>query len=85
MYCFLLEHLEYFTELILKKKFCFLRYPRINKESLLPVAKNVSYSGENTEALVSSGHGDTYASFYNSGLLDTFIGEERIYFCVQHR
>lgn len=28
------------------------RYPRINKESWLPAAKNVSYSGENTEAWV---------------------------------
>uniref|UniRef100_A0A2K6MWP4 UTP--glucose-1-phosphate uridylyltransferase n=1 Tax=Rhinopithecus bieti TaxID=61621 RepID=A0A2K6MWP4_RHIBE len=54
------------------------RYPRINKESLLPVAKDVSYSGENTEAWYPPGHGDIYASFYNSGLLDTFIGEDNL-------
>uniref|UniRef100_K7GA76 UTP--glucose-1-phosphate uridylyltransferase n=1 Tax=Pelodiscus sinensis TaxID=13735 RepID=K7GA76_PELSI len=41
------------------------RYPRINKESLLPIAKDVSYSGENTEAWYPPGHGDIYSSFYN--------------------
>ncbi|KAM5227869.1 UTP--glucose-1-phosphate uridylyltransferase [Ctenodactylus gundi] len=60
------------------------RYPRINKESLLPVAKNVSYSGENTEAWYPPGHGDIYASFYNSGLLDTFIGEGKEYIFVSN-
>uniref|UniRef100_A0A5F9C4F4 UTP--glucose-1-phosphate uridylyltransferase n=1 Tax=Oryctolagus cuniculus TaxID=9986 RepID=A0A5F9C4F4_RABIT len=60
------------------------RYPRINKESLLPVAKDVSYSGENTEAWYPPGHGDIYASFYNSGLLDTFIGESKEYIFVSN-
>ncbi|ELW63322.1 UTP--glucose-1-phosphate uridylyltransferase [Tupaia chinensis] len=60
------------------------RYPRINKESLLPVAKDVSYSGENTEAWYPPGHGDIYASFYNSGLLDTFIGEGKEYIFVSN-
>ncbi|XP_053236317.1 UTP--glucose-1-phosphate uridylyltransferase isoform X1 [Podarcis raffonei] len=60
------------------------RYPRINKESLLPVAKDVSYSGENTEAWYPPGHGDIYASFYNSGLLDNFIGEGKEYIFVSN-
>uniref|UniRef100_M3Y3L4 UTP--glucose-1-phosphate uridylyltransferase n=1 Tax=Mustela putorius furo TaxID=9669 RepID=M3Y3L4_MUSPF len=60
------------------------RYPRINKESLLPVAKDVSYSGENTEAWYPPGHGDIYASFYNSGLLDTLIGEGKEYIFVSN-
>lgn len=60
------------------------RYPRINKESLLPVAKDVSYSGENTEAWYPPGHGDIYASFYNSGLLDTFIEDGREYIFVSN-
>lgn len=68
----------------MKKNFCFLRYPRINKESLLPVAKDVSYSGENTEAWYPPGHGDIYASFYNSGLLDIFIGEGKEYIFVSN-
>ena len=67
-----------------KRNFVFLRYTRINKESLLPVAKNVSYSGENTEAWYPPGHGDIYASFYNSGLLDTFIGEGKEYIFVSN-
>ncbi|KAH0621829.1 hypothetical protein JD844_023481 [Phrynosoma platyrhinos] len=60
------------------------RYPRINKESLLPIAKDVSYSGENTEAWYPPGHGDIYASFYNSGLLDNFIGEGKEYIFVSN-
>lgn len=67
-----------------KELFFLLRYPRINKESLLPVAKDVSYSGENTEAWYPPGHGDIYASFYNSGLLDTFIGEGKEYIFVSN-
>lgn len=69
----------------MKNNFFFpLRYPRINKESLLPVAKDVSYSGENTEAWYPPGHGDIYASFFNSGLLDTFIGEGKEYIFVSN-
>ncbi|XP_073195627.1 UTP--glucose-1-phosphate uridylyltransferase isoform X3 [Lepidochelys kempii] len=60
------------------------RYPRINKESLLPIAKDVSYSGENTEAWYPPGHGDIYSSFYNSGLLDTLIGEGKEYIFVSN-
>ncbi|KAH0521485.1 UTP--glucose-1-phosphate uridylyltransferase [Microtus ochrogaster] len=60
------------------------RYPRINKESLLPVAKDVSYSGESTEAWYPPGHGDIYASFYNSGLLDTFLEEGKEYIFVSN-
>lgn len=62
----------------------FCRYPRINKESLLPIAKDVSYSGENTEAWYPPGHGDIYSSFYNSGLLDTLIGEGKEYIFVSN-
>uniref|UniRef100_A0A668RTF8 UTP--glucose-1-phosphate uridylyltransferase n=1 Tax=Oreochromis aureus TaxID=47969 RepID=A0A668RTF8_OREAU len=37
------------------------RYPRINKESLLPIAKSMGTSGENAEAWYPPGHGDIYA------------------------
>uniref|UniRef100_A0A8B9BRS0 UTP--glucose-1-phosphate uridylyltransferase n=2 Tax=Anser TaxID=8842 RepID=A0A8B9BRS0_9AVES len=60
------------------------RYPRINKETLLPIAKDVSYSGENTECWYPPGHGDIYASFYNSGLLDNLIGEGKEYIFVSN-
>jgi UTP--glucose-1-phosphate uridylyltransferase len=60
------------------------RYPRINKESLLPVAKDVSFSGENTEAWYPPGHRDTYATFYSSGLLHTFLGEGKEYIFVSN-
>ncbi|KAJ8394190.1 hypothetical protein AAFF_G00049950 [Aldrovandia affinis] len=60
------------------------RYPRINKESLLPVATNVSTTGENTEAWYPPGHGDIYASFYNSGLLDKLIAEGKEYMFVSN-
>jgi len=44
----------------------------------------VSYSGENTECWYPPGHGDIYASFYNSGLLDTLIGEGKEYIFVSN-
>nr|CAG31629.1 hypothetical protein RCJMB04_8o6 [Gallus gallus] len=60
------------------------RYPRINKETLLPIAKDVSYSGENTECWYPPGHGDIYGSFYNSGLLDNLIAEGKEYIFVSN-
>ncbi|XP_065151400.2 UDP-glucose pyrophosphorylase 2a isoform X1 [Paramisgurnus dabryanus] len=60
------------------------RYPRINKESLLPVATNLSLTGENEEAWYPPGHGDIYASFYNSGLLDKLIAEGKEYIFVSN-
>ncbi|XP_072164135.1 UTP--glucose-1-phosphate uridylyltransferase-like isoform X1 [Diadema setosum] len=55
------------------------RYPRINKESLLPIAKDSSMSGNNLENWYPPGHGDIYESFYNSGLLDQFIRQGKEY------
>ncbi|XP_023148341.1 UTP--glucose-1-phosphate uridylyltransferase-like isoform X1 [Amphiprion ocellaris] len=60
------------------------RYPRINKESLLPIASNMGMSGENAEAWYPPGHGDIYASFYNSGLLDKLIAEGKEYIFVSN-
>jgi len=47
------------------------RYPRINKESLMPVAR--SCTEEDQEAWYPPGHGDFYESFSNSGLLDEMV------------
>ncbi|XP_053471898.1 UTP--glucose-1-phosphate uridylyltransferase isoform X2 [Ictalurus furcatus] len=60
------------------------RYPRINKESLLPVATNMGLTGENSEAWYPPGHGDIYTSFYNSGLLDQLIMEGKEYIFVSN-
>lgn len=60
------------------------RYPRINKESLLPIAKNMGMSGENAEAWYPPGHGDIYASFSNCGLLDKLIAEGKEYIFVSN-
>jgi len=47
------------------------RFPRINKESLMPVAKSCRVE-EDAEAWYPPGHGDFYQSFSNSGLLEEF-------------
>uniref|UniRef100_A0A8C4GSP8 UTP--glucose-1-phosphate uridylyltransferase n=2 Tax=Dicentrarchus labrax TaxID=13489 RepID=A0A8C4GSP8_DICLA len=60
------------------------RYPRINKESLLPVSTNLSMNGQNTEGWYPPGHGDIYASFYNSGLLDQLIVQGKEYIFVSN-
>ncbi|PWA14030.1 hypothetical protein CCH79_00015801 [Gambusia affinis] len=60
------------------------RYPRIHKESLLPVAANLSMTGHNADAWYPPGHGDIYASFYNSGLLDKLIAQGKEYIFVSN-
>ncbi|XP_060921997.1 UTP--glucose-1-phosphate uridylyltransferase-like isoform X2 [Limanda limanda] len=60
------------------------RYPRINKESLLPIARTTGTSGENAEAWYPPGHGDIYASFSNSGLLDALLAEGKEYIFVSN-
>uniref|UniRef100_A0AAV2JJV3 UTP--glucose-1-phosphate uridylyltransferase n=1 Tax=Knipowitschia caucasica TaxID=637954 RepID=A0AAV2JJV3_KNICA len=60
------------------------RYPRINKESLLPVSANMSMNGTGTEGWYPPGHGDIYASFYNSGLLDQLIADGKEYIFVSN-
>lgn len=50
------------------------RYPRINKESLMPIAKSCR-TEEDMEAWYPPGHGDFYQAFHNSGLLEEFIGQ----------
>ncbi|KAK2921622.1 hypothetical protein Q8A73_001107 [Channa argus] len=60
------------------------RYPRINKESLLPVATSLSMTGQSAEGWYPPGHGDIYASFYNSGLLDQLIAQGKEYIFVSN-
>jgi len=62
--------------------FSLLRYPRIDRETLLPLATSMS-NGEN-ECWYPPGHGDIYESFYNSGLLDQFIEQGKEYMFVSN-
>jgi UTP--glucose-1-phosphate uridylyltransferase len=58
------------------------RYPRINRESLLPIAKTVG--GPDHEAWYPPGHGDVYESFYNSGLLTQFVDQGKEFVFVSN-
>jgi len=49
-------------------------YPRINKESLMPIARSCS-TEDDLEAWYPPGHGDFYQAFSNSGLLDEFVSQ----------
>ncbi|KAJ8962550.1 hypothetical protein NQ318_000942 [Aromia moschata] len=51
-------------------------YPRISRDSLMPVAKS-AYIHKNLEAWYPPGHGDFYESFRNSGLLSQFLKNGR--------
>ncbi|CAH1792959.1 unnamed protein product, partial [Owenia fusiformis] len=53
------------------------KYPRIDRESRLPVAN--SLSGSNNEAWYPPGHGDIYEAFYNSGLLKEYIDKGKTF------
>jgi len=54
---------------------CFdIRYPRINKETLLPIPQKID---DPLEAWYPPGHGDVYECFAKSGLLDKFVKEGR--------
>ncbi|XP_066596355.1 UTP--glucose-1-phosphate uridylyltransferase isoform X2 [Prorops nasuta] len=53
-------------------------YPRINTDTLLPIAKDVDVQ-EDMDSWYPPGHGDFYESFNRSGLLNKFIKEGREY------
>jgi UTP--glucose-1-phosphate uridylyltransferase len=53
-------------------------FPRISRDSLLPVATDYDLN-KGQEAWYPPGHGDFYESFQNSGLLSQFIQEGREY------
>jgi UTP--glucose-1-phosphate uridylyltransferase len=58
------------------------KYPRINRESMLPIA--TSCHEENNEAWYPPGHGDIYESFHNSGLLKEFIAAGKEYVFISN-
>ena len=65
------------------KIFTFLqsRFPRIHKESLLPIAKDLN---DDPDAWYPPGHGDFYESFAKSGLLQCFIEQGGEYVFVSN-
>lgn len=46
------------------------KFPRINKETLMPIASSLQ---GNAEDWYPPGHGDFYSSFHKSGMLDDFL------------
>ena len=56
-------------------------YPRLFKESMLPMPDKVN--GQN-EAWYPPGHGDIFPAIYNSGVLDTLLAEGREYIFVSN-
>ncbi|CAF0885737.1 unnamed protein product [Adineta steineri] len=53
------------------------KYPRLDRETLLPVATSIE--GSENECWYPPGHGDIYQAFYQSGLLDQFIEQGKEY------
>jgi len=53
-------------------------YPRINKESLMPVPKKLDWEADDS-SWYPPGHGDFYESFKNSGLLEHFKSQGKEY------
>ncbi|MEQ2214003.1 UTP--glucose-1-phosphate uridylyltransferase [Xenoophorus captivus] len=51
---------------------------------LMPMCRSMGVNGENTEAWYPPGHGDIYASFCNSGVLDKLLAEGREYIFVSN-
>jgi len=65
------------------KIFTFLqsRYPRIHKESLMPIARDLI---DDSESWYPPGHGDFYESFVKSGLLNNFLDNGREYLFISN-
>ncbi|XP_018027573.1 UTP--glucose-1-phosphate uridylyltransferase isoform X1 [Hyalella azteca] len=59
------------------------RYPRINKESLMPIGRTMG-TDTDLEAWYPPGHGDFYEAFSNSGLLQEFINQGKEYVFISN-
>lgn len=57
------------------------RYPRIDKETLMPLPTDVNGS---PEEWYPPGHGDVFPALVNSGLLDKFMGQGKEYVFVSN-
>ncbi|PAV72640.1 hypothetical protein WR25_21094 isoform B [Diploscapter pachys] len=63
--------------------FCQSQYPRINRETLLPIAKSLNNNNDH-ECWYPPGHGNFYEAFANSGLLDKFLADGKEYVFVSN-
>ncbi|MCL4124610.1 UNVERIFIED_CONTAM: hypothetical protein GTU68_030512 [Idotea baltica] len=59
------------------------KYPRLNKESMMPIAKSCCVDS-NMDAWYPPGHGDFYEAFLNSGLLKEFINQGKEYVFISN-
>jgi UTP--glucose-1-phosphate uridylyltransferase len=57
------------------------RYPRLTKDSLLPLAKSVQ---DGKASWYPPGHGDLYNALHRSGVLDRLIGEGKEYLFISN-
>lgn len=57
------------------------RYPRIHKETLMPLPEDVN---GNPEEWYPPGHGDVFPALVNSGLLDKFIAQGKEYIFISN-
>ncbi|KAL7671093.1 hypothetical protein ACOME3_006004 [Neoechinorhynchus agilis] len=62
--------------------FCQSRFPRIERETLLPIAS--SYRSSSNSEWYPPGHGDFYGKFAESGLLKRFIKEGKEYVFISN-
>jgi len=60
------------------------RYPRINKESLMPMPKSIEDTSDQDTVWYPPGHGDFYESFINSGLLEEFRKQGKEYIFISN-
>ena len=58
-------------------------YPRISKDSLLPVATE-GFSPDTKHLWYPPGHGDIYASLFRSGLLENLINQGKEYIFISN-
>jgi len=58
-------------------------HPRLNKETLLPIATNVNYQTD-MEAWYPPGHGNFFKSFFKTGMLQEFLDQGREYIFVSN-
>ncbi|KAK7072934.1 UTP--glucose-1-phosphate uridylyltransferase [Halocaridina rubra] len=59
------------------------KYPRINKETLMPISKTCTTETD-LEGWYPPGHGDFYSSFQNSGFLEEFLSQGKEYVFISN-
>jgi len=68
---------KYATVQVQVHTFCQSQYLRINKETYMPIIKDLNSNDH--ECYYPPGHGNFYEAFYNSGLVDEFLKQGKKY------